>query len=107
MKTFTQWLEDTAAASGGTAVGGSGTATTSGSTGDAGSGDSGGDTGTDAGTDTGSGDSGTTTDDIAHKPHRLGFGVYGWWPWVKEKKKKKCKYGKRKDGKCRKTKKKS
>jgi len=66
MKTFTQWLEDTAAASGGTAVGSSGTATTSGSTGDAGSGDSGGDTGTDSGTDTGSDDSGTTTRSRRH-----------------------------------------
>jgi len=88
-----------ATSSGGVSTGGSSGVTAS-------NGDSGGDTGDsgDSGGDT-EGSGGTDTDDIADVPLPLGrhsFGVLwvGARPW--RSKKKKCKYGRREDGKCRK-----
>lgn len=100
-------LEAEGSTGGGTSTGGDGGGTSTG--GDSGGGDSGGDSGGgDSGGDTGDSSS-TTSRNIAHV-------VYPWGPLVrrpyfdyvrKPKKKKKCKHGKKKDGKCKKKPKKS
>lgn len=103
-------LEAEGTAGGGATGGDGGGASTGGDTGggDSGGDSGGGDSGGDSGGDTGDSSS-TTSRNIAHV-------VYPWGPLVrrpyfdyvrKPKKKKKCKHGKKKDGKCKKKPKKS